>query len=701
MLDQAIECAKSGYSVLALSPNSKIPIKDALLQKNGSKSASKDPKHITELFTTYPKANLGVATGEMSMITVIDIDSLEAKDFLKREGFAPKTRIHKTPRGWHVIVPYNPDLKQTANIDGMKIDVRSDGGYVVWPPSHISGKKYEVLVNREPTKEPELESFLIAKHTANGRQDSHRGASNNKNGVRYPDWVNKLLSEGASEGSRNDRCASLSGYFRSQGMNENQAYDMIKLFAERCSPVMSENEIETVIASIWKYEPTTGAYPYQNKSVTPPIVDVNIANRRVFRFPDSGLLVDVSRISETRRGIDCELTIQIDSYPIYGPVHADLMSNSSRTNIMRALKERREEDWGGVLQHVAYLVRKTLSGAGSFLDISKVDPLHADSHFLVNPVLRYGEPTLIYGHGGSGKSSLALALALSYATGKEIVPGFTPTKTGNVAVLDFETTEFEHRRIMGNLAKGMGIEIPEGKIFYWKVSPPLIDNLDTLVRMFQEHEIDWYILDSVVGAGLPNDPFKPESPMSWKVSQQVLGVACLGISHVSAENISSKNPRPYGSVYFWDWSRSCFYMEHQQEEGQSVSSLGLFQKKGNAGMCPPIFLDAYFNKAHSTITYEKGDPDESSELAKKRSISIRIISLLEDEGGEWLPARIAERLDEKQGTVRSALKRMVKKQDSDVYLSPSGIYTFSGGEIREESPEELIPSEKEMEVSDW
>ena len=76
MLDQAIECAKSGYSVLALSPNSKIPIKDSILQPNGSKSASKDPKHITELFTTYPKANLGVATGEMSMITVIDIDSV-------------------------------------------------------------------------------------------------------------------------------------------------------------------------------------------------------------------------------------------------------------------------------------------------------------------------------------------------------------------------------------------------------------------------------------------------------------------------------------------------------------------------------------------------------------------------------------------------------------------------------------------------
>jgi len=141
LLDQAIECAKSGYSVLALSPNSKIPIKDSLLQPNGSKSASKDPKHITDLFTTYPKANLGVATGEISKVTVIDIDSSEAKDFLKREGFEPKTRIHKTPRGWHVIVPYNPDLKQTANIDGMKIDVRTDGGYVVWPGSQINEKK--------------------------------------------------------------------------------------------------------------------------------------------------------------------------------------------------------------------------------------------------------------------------------------------------------------------------------------------------------------------------------------------------------------------------------------------------------------------------------------------------------------------------------------------------------------------------------
>ncbi len=62
-LDAALAYAGRGWNVLALTPNTKIPIKDNLLQPNGSLSASIDPAHIKQLFTRYPLANVGITTG--------------------------------------------------------------------------------------------------------------------------------------------------------------------------------------------------------------------------------------------------------------------------------------------------------------------------------------------------------------------------------------------------------------------------------------------------------------------------------------------------------------------------------------------------------------------------------------------------------------------------------------------------------------
>ena len=73
-LDTALGYAERGWPVLAISPNSKVPIKDDLLQSNGALSASTDPEHIQKLFTQYPKANLAIATGQRSVVDV-DLDA--------------------------------------------------------------------------------------------------------------------------------------------------------------------------------------------------------------------------------------------------------------------------------------------------------------------------------------------------------------------------------------------------------------------------------------------------------------------------------------------------------------------------------------------------------------------------------------------------------------------------------------------------
>ena len=204
--------------------------------------------------------------------------------------------------------------------------------------------------------------------------------------------------------------------------------------------------------------------------------------------------------------------------------------------------------------------------------------------------------------------------------------------------------------------------------------------MEKLVRLFREHEIDWYILDSVVGA-CGGDPFKPETAIVYKAVQQELGVACLGVSHVAADNINAKEPKPYGSVYFYDWSRSCWFASHDQEEGDPMSSIGVFQKKGNAGVHPPVFVQAYFNQVDNSITYHAGDPRESESLTKRRAPSIRVLEFLKENPGEWNPKEIAEKLDDiPASSIRSALIRMSRKSGLGVNQSPTSTYSYDAND---------------------
>ena len=111
VLDAALSYVERGWGVIALSPNEKIPVADKLLQPNGSKSYTTDPEHVRKLWATYPKANVGIVTGDVSQITVIDFDSKEAYDeVFSKIGAAPTTLRVKTPRGIHLYLAYTPEL---------------------------------------------------------------------------------------------------------------------------------------------------------------------------------------------------------------------------------------------------------------------------------------------------------------------------------------------------------------------------------------------------------------------------------------------------------------------------------------------------------------------------------------------------------------------------------------------------------------
>lgn len=81
--------------------------------------------------------NVGVVTGSLSGVTVVDFDNPEAYAEAKRRGLIPATRTVTTPRGFHTYFLHEQGIRNSAGkVAGLPgVDVRGDGGYVVAPGS--------------------------------------------------------------------------------------------------------------------------------------------------------------------------------------------------------------------------------------------------------------------------------------------------------------------------------------------------------------------------------------------------------------------------------------------------------------------------------------------------------------------------------------------------------------------------------------
>jgi hypothetical protein len=142
---KAFEYIVHGYSVLPINPESKLPIIKSW--KNFQEEIPTE-EEIEAWWKQTPKANVGIITGKVSNITVVDID-VKGDVVVPLDTF-PKTFTVKTPSGgYHLYYQYDSEIKQTANTYPQfpHVDIRNDGGYVVAAPSKNSKGQYKVISN--------------------------------------------------------------------------------------------------------------------------------------------------------------------------------------------------------------------------------------------------------------------------------------------------------------------------------------------------------------------------------------------------------------------------------------------------------------------------------------------------------------------------------------------------------------------------
>jgi hypothetical protein len=92
-------------------------------------------KTLDKWIKTHPSANIGIVTGKLSNLTVVDCDNTHTTPMELFEAYGETPLVVRTPSGGkHLYYRYNGEgCSQDAE---QRIDIRGEGGFVVAPPSY-------------------------------------------------------------------------------------------------------------------------------------------------------------------------------------------------------------------------------------------------------------------------------------------------------------------------------------------------------------------------------------------------------------------------------------------------------------------------------------------------------------------------------------------------------------------------------------
>jgi Bifunctional DNA primase/polymerase, N-terminal len=145
-LRQALAYAARGWPVFPCQPGRKIPA-----TWHGYLDATTNPDRISAWFSRLPRWNVAIATGTPGP-DVLDVDQHGPAG----NGFAALKRLGKaglldganacvrTPGGG-LHLYFTGSHQRNGHLAGQHVDFRSEGGYILAPPSRIDGKPYRLV----------------------------------------------------------------------------------------------------------------------------------------------------------------------------------------------------------------------------------------------------------------------------------------------------------------------------------------------------------------------------------------------------------------------------------------------------------------------------------------------------------------------------------------------------------------------------
>jgi hypothetical protein len=237
----ALRYLERGWSVVPIRPRDKRPL--GLWHAYEEHRASR--AEVDGWYRDHPDAGVGIVTGSVSGIVVLDVDPAHGGDDSLAElervhGPLPETVEAITGSGGRHLYFRHPGgvIPNRAGL-APGIDLRGDGGLVVAPPSvHPSGKRYfwEVSHHPDDVALAAMPLWLRDRISSPGHPRAY--------------W-RSLVQEGIAEGARNNTIASLAGHLLRHGVDATVALELLLCWNRvKCRPPLSDEEVARVVESI-------------------------------------------------------------------------------------------------------------------------------------------------------------------------------------------------------------------------------------------------------------------------------------------------------------------------------------------------------------------------------------------------------------------------------------------------------------------
>lgn len=243
----ALSYLARGWSVVPIAGRGKRPL--VPWQEFQNRFATQE--EVCAWYARWPDAGVGIVTGGVSALVVLDVDSRHGGDdslaALEREhGMLPWTIEAVTGGGGRHLYFAHPDdeLRNRAGL-APGLDLRAEGGLVVAPPSvHATGRRYEWEVSRHPDETPlaAMPDWLI--RLARGAAPGHG----------HPlAWWRDLVMTGVGEGQRNTTIASICGHLLWHGVDPDVVLELLLCWNRvRCRPPLDDDEVARTVDSIMR-----------------------------------------------------------------------------------------------------------------------------------------------------------------------------------------------------------------------------------------------------------------------------------------------------------------------------------------------------------------------------------------------------------------------------------------------------------------
>ena len=231
LLNAAMQYLEQGFSVIPIGRDKKPLIQ---WKKYESQKPTKD--EVAEWFGTLNPSGIGIITGTVSSLVVLDIDKGADTSGLE----LPPTPSVKTGGGGshHYYRPPSGTIPQSHNGFRHKMDFKAVGGYVIAPPSaHKSGKSYEWTIPFERTELADMPEWLKQEIFSKDTQKR--------------DWAK--ITAGVGEGERNTSAATYIGKLLCglpEADWESVGWGSITAWNEKNMPPLSDKELRETFDSI-------------------------------------------------------------------------------------------------------------------------------------------------------------------------------------------------------------------------------------------------------------------------------------------------------------------------------------------------------------------------------------------------------------------------------------------------------------------